>query len=70
MGVGISDFFYKDSKSEKKKLGGGWWWGLREFLNWKIGGGGEGLVNKRFQWHFYSSRRTPVPNYSEIHAHI
>ena len=32
------------------------------------GGGGGGLVNKCFKWHFFSSKRTIVPNYSEIHA--
>ena len=43
--------------------GGGW-----------VGGGkgrGEGkrmCMNKCFKWHFYSSRRTPVLNYFEIHA--
>ena len=42
VGVGISDFFIK-IPNLKKKLGGGWWWGLREFLNWKIGGGGGGV---------------------------
>ena len=45
----------------KKKLGRG------------MGGErGEGLVNEHeqmcFKWHFYSSKRTPVPNCSEIHA--
>ena len=42
-----------------------------------MGGGGdvgvvaEGAVNimyNCFKWHFYSSRNTNVPNYSEIHA--
>ena len=36
-------------------------------------GGGAGAAKctymyKCFEWHFYSSRRTNVPNYSEIHA--
>ena len=34
-------------------------------------GRGEGkcmCMNKCFKWHFYSSRRTPVLNYFEIHA--
>ena len=43
------------------------------------GGGGGGRVkgggvectcmNKCFKWQFYSSRRTPVQNYFEIHAY-
>ena len=43
---------------------------------WRGGGGGAGLwrgVNIRYKylkWHFYSSRNTNVPNYSEIHAQI
>ena len=40
------------------------------------GGGGGGVVAgvcvnilyKCLKWHFYSSRNTNVPNYSEIHA--
>ena len=34
-------------------------------------GRGEGkctCMNKCLKWHFYSSRRTPVQNYFEIHA--
>ena len=35
------------------------------------GGGGKcTYMNKCFKWHFYSSRRTPVQNYFEIHAYI
>ena len=42
------------------------------------GGGGEGgcggagvnITYKSLKWHFYSSRTTNVPNYSEIHAQI
>ena len=35
-------------------------------------GGGDKCkyMNKCFKWHFYSSRRTPVQNYFEIHAYI
>ena len=29
---------------------------------------GLNIMNRCFKWHFYSSRRTIVPNYSEIHA--
>ena len=36
------------------------------------GGGGGGGVKRgwggHFKWHFYSSKRTPVQNYFEIHA--
>ena len=38
-----------------------------------MGWGGGGMctyMNKCFKWHFYSSRRTPVQNYFEIHAYI
>ena len=43
-----------------------------------FGGGGGGVVAGRgvnimyncLKWHFYSSRNTNVPNYSEIHASI
>ena len=54
-------FFYKLKKNPNMKeiffVGGG-------------GGGGVGvnIMNTCFKWHFNSSRRTPVPNYSEIHA--
>ena len=37
------------------------------------GGGKEGEVNimyKCFKWHVYSSRRTTLSTYSEIHANI
>ena len=45
------------------------------FFFWGGGGGGEGggkctCMNKCFKWHFYSSRRTPVQNYFEIHAYM
>ena len=36
-----------------------------------VGGGGGGkctCMNKYFKWHFFSSRRTPLQNYFEIHA--
>ena len=40
-----------------------------------LGGGGAGgcrggvnIMYKCFKWHFYSSRNTNVPDYSEIHA--
>ena len=44
-----------------------------------VGGGGRGkgreegkctCMNNCFKWHFYSSRRTPVQNYFEIHAYL
>ena len=37
---------------------------------WGGGGGGGGSERnvQMFQMHFYSSRNTNVPNYSEIHA--
>ena len=56
--VVVSDFFDKESI---------FFWG---------GGGkkrGEGkcmCMNKCFKWYFYSSRRTPVQNYFEIHAYM
>ena len=67
-------FFYKLTRNPnltKKSfffsfffLGGGVMGGLRE---------GEGkctCMNKCFKWQFYSSRRTPVQNYFEIHAYM
>ena len=33
-------------------------------------GGKCTYMNKCFKWHFDSSRKTPVQNYFEIHAHI
>ena len=38
-----------------------------------VAGGGEEGVNIMYtclKWHFYSSRNTNVPSYSEIHAKI
>ena len=32
------------------------------------GGGGVNIMYICLKWHFYSSRNTNVPNYSEIHA--
>ena len=32
------------------------------------GGGGVNIKYKCLKWHFYSSRNTNLPNYSEIHA--
>ena len=32
------------------------------------GGGGVNTMYKWLKWHFYSSRNTNVPNYSDIHA--
>ena len=32
------------------------------------GGGGVNIMYKCLKWHFYSSRNTNVPSYSEIHA--
>ena len=47
------------------------------FFFFFLGGGvkreGEGkctCMNKCFKWQFYSSRRTPVQNYFEIHAYM
>ena len=34
------------------------------------GGAGVNIMYKCLKWHFYSSRTTNVPNYSEIHAQI
>ena len=34
------------------------------------GGAGVNIKYNRLKWHFYSSRTTNVPNYSEIHAQI
>ena len=49
-----------------------WEGGVQEGFRGGGGGGkGEGTcMNKCFKWHFYSSRRTPVQNYFEIHAYI
>ena len=57
----------KESKSKKNLL---------FFLVGRRGGGGGGegcgggvnIMYKCLKWHFYSSRNTSVPNYSEIHA--
>ena len=32
------------------------------------GVGGVNIMYKCFKWHFYFSRNSDVPNYSEIHA--
>ena len=44
------------------------------FFFWGGGGGcgraGVNIMYKCLKWHFYSSRTTNVPNYSEIHAQI
>ena len=61
----LVNFFYKLTKNPN----------LNFFFFFFLGGGGgevaEGRVNimyKCFKWHFYSSRNTNVPDYSEIHA--
>ena len=33
-----------------------------------VGGGGVNIMYKCLKWHFYSSRNTNVPSYSEMHA--
>ena len=38
------------------------------FLGGEGGGRAGGRVNKCFKRHFYSSRKTTVSNYSDIHA--
>ena len=55
-------FFYKLTKTPY----------LTKNLFFCGGGGGDKCtyMNKCFKWHFYSSRRTPVQNYFEIHAYI
>ena len=35
-----------------------------------MAGGWVNIMYKRLKWHFYSSRNTNVPSYSEIHAKI
>ena len=43
------------------------------FFFFFLGGGRGGkctCMNKCFKWHFYTSRRTPVENYFEIHAYM
>ena len=35
-----------------------------------VAGGRVNIMYKCFKWHFYSSRNTNLPNYSEIHALI
>ena len=55
----------KESKYKKKIfffMGGGGGGGC--------GGAGVDIMYKCLKWHFYSSRTTHVPNYSEIHAQI
>ena len=55
----------KESKSGKKMgLGGGTEEGNCGVVGYWM------YMNKCFKWHFYSSRRTPVPNYSETHAYM
>ena len=34
------------------------------------GGGGVNVMYKCFKWHFYSSRNTNVPDYSEIYTNL
>ena len=67
-------FFYKLTRNPNLTFffwggGGGGGGGGRR------GGKGEGegkctCMDKCFRWHFYSSRRTPVQNYFEIHAYM
>ena len=35
---------------------------------WGGGGGRVNIMYKCFKWHFYSSRNTNVPDYSDIRA--
>ena len=59
--------FYKLSKNPEES---------NIFFFFFLGGGGGGcsggvnILYKCLKWHFYSSRNTNVPNYSEIHALI
>ena len=60
------NFFYKLTKNPNIK---------KIFLFFRVvavggGGGGVNIMYNCFKWHFYSSRNTNVPNYSEIHAKI
>ena len=60
----LVNFFYKLTKNPN----------IKKNLNFRArGAGGRAGVNimyKCLKWHFYSSRTTNVPNYSEIHDQI
>ena len=65
------NFFYKVSKNpniQKSILGGGGWGGGGGGGEVGAGGRGVNIMYKCLKWHFYSSRNTNVPSYSEIHA--
>ena len=72
-GGGGGVFFYKLTRNPnltKKNIfflgrgrGGGTGWGWMEEGKCKC-------MSKCFKWQFYSSRRTPVQNYFEIHAYM
>ena len=76
------NFFYKESIFLGRGWGGVFFYKLTRnpnltknlfFFFFFLGGGGEGkymCMNKCFKWHFYSSKRTPVQNYFEIHTYM
>ena len=64
-GGGGGVFFYKLTRNPLIRQKTFFFWGGGE------GGGGQDksmCMNKCIKWHFYSSKRTPVQNYFEIHA--
>ena len=72
----LVNFLQTDKESKYKKkffffffffLGGG---GGGGGGGYGCGGAGVNIMHKCLKWHFYSSRTTNVPNYSEIHAQI
>ena len=59
----VNFFLQIDKESKYKKIFFSGWVG-------GCGGAGVNIMYKCLKWHFYSSRTTNVPNYSEIHAQI